>query len=400
MANRISINNENIPVTTDTNSISRTFIPTRLDPVEQQIQSKYRSEGLTYISNNNDIVPRDTAGNISLTENSETNPLLIIDPVTEKITTTSMLRVLNTRFQYYKFPVQVLASGSLDLNVDLNLNQDPIYARYKPSENREISSVGIASGILIDEIVEGLSQQQSNAYYISKDLKNSGASLRFRVKLQHRYDGEGLGSAYFYISRTGPEKDLNREYLGPFASSIEINSYEESLIGTPTNPGLINTIIANISSWISLTINTAAEFSDTETINWFNYVQSLVPPLDQTQIGTRIPVQLRSALNSINSDYVFTQLEKNQIDSLLSFYDATVRQSDAIGIGFGLINQYEIQNTYIDVIIPNSEFEYGDLFGINAVAGQTGHTINAEQTYWVITDSGKAVDLWNQPITA
>jgi hypothetical protein len=373
--------------------------PGRLDPIAMQQQAKYRKSGLTYISNDTSIIPRDEAGNIIMNEGSETNPLLIIDPVTEKVTLKSMLRVLNTRFEYYKFPVQVLPSGSLDLDVNLNLDQDLVYARYKPSENFEISSAGIASGILIDEIVEGLSQQNTNAYYISKDLKNSGKSLRFRIKIQHRYDGSGIGSSYFYISRNGPEKDLQREYLGPYAASSETNPYEAALVGSIDEPGLINTIIGQIISWTNETINIASSANDTDTVEWFTYIQSLVPPPNQTQSGTRFSPQLRSVLNSINSEFQLTQLQKNEIDSLLTFYDANVRSSDAIDTGFGLIGQYEIQNTYIDVIIPNSEFAYGDFFGITAVAGQASHTINSEQTYWVITDSSKTVDLWNQPIT-
>ena len=44
------------------------------------------------------------------------------------------------------------------------------------------------------------------------------------------------------------------------------------------------------------------------------------------------------------------------------------------------------------------KFEIGDTFGIGAFSGQDTHTIIADQTYWVITDASKNVDLWNQPI--
>ena len=66
--------------------------------------------------------------------------------------------------------------------------------------------------------------------------------------------------------------------------------------------------------------------------------------------------------------------------------------------------KYEVQNLEVDIVIPNSEFEIGDRFGIGAKAGQNNatefHTINALQSYWVITDASKNVDLWNQEINA
>jgi hypothetical protein len=57
-----------------------------------------------------------------------------------------------------------------------------------------------------------------------------------------------------------------------------------------------------------------------------------------------------------------------------------------------------LQTLFIDEIIPNSQFEIGDTFGIGGYSGQLTHNIIAEQTYWVITDASKNVDLWNQTI--
>lgn len=211
MADRINLNIE--PRNVDTTQSTRNFIPRRLDPVELEKQSKYRSQGLTYVSNNDSIIPRDDAGNIAMTEDSEENPLLIIDPVAEKVTTKSLLKVLNTRFEYYKFPVQVRTSGSVELNVDLTLDQDPVYARYKPSENQFIAATSFPGGILLDEIVEGVPQNKTNAYYISKDLKNSGVDLLVRVKITHNFVGTGdFGTCYFTLTKSGPDFPLDRYY--------------------------------------------------------------------------------------------------------------------------------------------------------------------------------------------
>ena len=271
----------------------------KIDAIDIDRQVKYQIDGLTRISNNQSVVPRDANGNISLEENVTTNPLLIIEPMTTKITTKSMLRVLDTQFNYYSFPVSIEfddASIDLDLNVDLQL-PDPVFARYRPSENRVILADPDYSGILMDEVQEGLSQQSTNTYTISKDLKNSGVNLRFRIKLQHQYDEAfvGYGTAYFSIIKAS-EQGLNRSY----------RTFENTSEFRPNIPGSIN--------------------------------------------------------------------------------------------------QYEVQDLEVDIVIPNSEFEIGDRFGIGAKAGQNNatefHTINALQSYWVITDASKNVDLWNQEIDA
>ena len=272
----------------------------KLDAFAAKRQTEYQRDGLTRISNNQSVVPRDANGNISLEENVTTNPLLIIEPMTTKITTKSMLRVLDTQFNYYSFPVSIEfddASIDLDLNVDLQL-PDPVFARYRPSENRVILADPDYSGILMDEVQEGLSQQSTNAYTISKDIKNSGVDLRFRIKLQHQYDEAfvGYGTAYFSIIKAS-EQGLNRSY----------RTFENTSDRVPNIPGSI-------------------------------------------------------------------------------------------------FSSNDVQNLEVDIVIPNSEFEIGDRFGIGAKAGQNNatefHTINALQSYWVITDASKNVDLWNQEINA
>ena len=171
----------------------------RLDPIILEQQARYIREGLTYVSNDTNIIPRDSAGNILMQEGSTTNPLLIIDPVTERISTKSALRVLDTRFQYYKFPVQVraISSGSaeIDLTDELATFETPdidlIYARYKPEDDyvAPVASTNFESspftGTAMDEVVEGLPQQSRNLYTITKDIKNSNKDLRFRIKMNH-----------------------------------------------------------------------------------------------------------------------------------------------------------------------------------------------------------------------
>jgi len=265
------------------------------DPINGDQQAKYIRKGLTHISNDESVIPRDAAGNIILNE-GETNPLLIIDPVAERITLNSALKVLDTRFQYYKFPVSVVPTTT-NLDVNLSIDLDPVYARYKPSEDRRINTGVLFSGILIDEIEDGIPQKNPNAYYVTKAVKQDGIDLRFRIKINHRYDAPTWNSASstvaFTIMKTGPNYPLNRTYLGQYSRSGEAGQWS-------------------------------------------------------------------------------------------------------------VITPYEVWDTYIDVTIPNSDFEIGDMFYIGALCSVNTeffyHTINSEQTYWVITDASKNVDEWNQPI--
>ena len=213
------------------------------DPRILETQTKYQKNGLTFQSNNNNIIPRDQAGNIKLQESVTDNPLLIIEAASTKILNNSVLKVIDTQFNYFKFPAttRIIGTDDVDINLDLDLTvdqeaEDVIYARYKPSENRKIlsSQNGIPSGILIDELEEGQIQKRTNQYYITKQIKESGADLRFRVKINFRYDSfdSDFNTTYFYITRNGPNKFLNRRYKeffnfeDPFAGGGKISQYQ------------------------------------------------------------------------------------------------------------------------------------------------------------------------------
>jgi len=207
----------------------------KFDTVNLAQNAKYIKNGLTVTSNNINIHPRDKGGNIILQENSETNPLLIIEPTTTKISTKSMLRVLDTQFRYFKFPVTTPLT-----NVDTNINIDPelldiVYARYKPSANLTVPTVN--SGLLFDVVVEGLPQENSNAYTITKDIKQLNVDLRFRAKITHNYELAipiSNGTIYFYLYRNGPDRQLNRQF-NQVISNVDAyaNTLEQSVEGIP-----------------------------------------------------------------------------------------------------------------------------------------------------------------------
>ena len=198
--------------------------------------ARYKANGLTYVSDNINIIPRNTAGDIIIQQSSSMNELLIIEPMVNNISTKSVLRVIDTSFQYYKFPVSTVTviDDAVDLDIDLTadivVEDDIVYARYKPSDNYTAAvynsttpGVNQHSGILLDEVVDGLSQTNINSYTISKELKSSGKDLRVRIKVSHNYTNMGTDSQSLFvitIIKSGPNYPLNRKWKGEFASAL------------------------------------------------------------------------------------------------------------------------------------------------------------------------------------
>jgi len=179
----------------------------------------YVSNGLTALSNDTDLVPRDSAGNVIIDAADPENQVLIIEPVVRRVTQRSFLNTINTAFSYFSFPVTTTTPiGAIDLNVDLTeTGTDIIYARYKPSEDMKIQKGSDLSysAILMDEIEDGLPQKNTNAYYITKEIKNSGKDLRIRIAVQHRYDTSDVdetSNVLFSLIKTNVDTGIDRTY--------------------------------------------------------------------------------------------------------------------------------------------------------------------------------------------
>jgi hypothetical protein len=371
--------------------------------------SFYLQNGLTAVSNNTAIIPRDSAGNIIITENSIDNPLLIIEPTARQINKQSFLNTVQTRFQYFSFPAIVFATGSFEpapINLD-DILIDSVYTRYKPTESRRIQT-GTPSGILMDELVDGNPTQKINRYFITKEIKRSGANLRFRIKLQHRFDtpdSADIGTAFFYIAKTTTQDGLNRTYLGPFYNSNFENTQQQAAFVQ-----LINNIILNSNEYCTLGQSNAFEPGLLAT---FRTIIDSIPPINSIILPISVTAGLKSILQDIpiiiSEDFDTSQNNligtNNQIDilrpnlrsTLLTQIDTYLEQVQQASPG--RIGQYGVQDLYIDVTIPNSSFKQGDVFGITAVCNINEefkfHTINADTSYWSVTNADKVVDEWN-----
>jgi hypothetical protein len=183
------------------------------DIVSKFKDTKYIINGLTVVSNNDSVNPRDTTGNIIVDGDSS---ILTIEGITYGIINNSVLPVIDTQFRYFKFPATTtIIDESADLDLELELNTDLIYARYKPSEDRRINRGSLYSGILMDDVEDGLPQKNTNAYYISKEIKNSGKDLRIRIALQHRYDSSvanETSDVLFSLIKTNVDTGIDRTY--------------------------------------------------------------------------------------------------------------------------------------------------------------------------------------------
>ena len=207
-------------------------IPSTVSAVQMSSTIKYQTNGLLVVTNDTDVVPRNESGAIQIEEGIVDPTILVVEPMIKRVTTKSVLKVVNTQFNYYKFPARTVLDEEPELDLDLDLtlfDQDPVYARYAPSEDRRILASETYSGILMDEVVDGLLQRKPNKYFISKAIKNSGKDLRFRVTIEHRYDSyvNEPGNAFFSLIKTSTTQGAIRDwrtYSAPNNGSI--NQYE------------------------------------------------------------------------------------------------------------------------------------------------------------------------------
>ena len=171
-----------------------------LDPVALQQTSKYIKDGLTVVSNNTDIVPRDKNGNVIVQSGS----YMVIEPNSFNFNSKPMLDILDTRFNYFSFPVQVIENP---VDVDVNFDFDNVSAKYiipRPTDSKGqpqnlqridtsydsnwfYNDGSISSGYKELQFTGGI-QENVNSYTITKDvlntLKTQNKTLKFTIQLQ------------------------------------------------------------------------------------------------------------------------------------------------------------------------------------------------------------------------
>ena len=191
------------------------------DSVSLRQDSFYEEQGITAISNNNAVVPRDQGGNVLI---QPTSSLLIIEAITTNVLAESVLPLLNTQFNYFKFPARTaIVDESLDLDLDLNLDLSleleseiatvesniPLTpSTYKPSANQQVSKIskdsldGIkteAQIVELSNVTQGPAQQYNNAFTITQDLIEQGKDLKVTGVITTQYNSNRNSEVGFFF---------------------------------------------------------------------------------------------------------------------------------------------------------------------------------------------------------
>ena len=121
-----------------------------------ELALKYINNGLTFVSNNTDIVPRDANGNVIVKDGS----YIVIETNSFNINNVVALKVLDTAFSYFKFPVSVNTNLiDVDTNFSVENNIDPIFARYKPRYPDSQNGLGAIPNSTTHRVVLTLKKQ-------------------------------------------------------------------------------------------------------------------------------------------------------------------------------------------------------------------------------------------------
>ena len=229
-----------------------------LDPIALQQTSKYIKDGLTVVSNNTDIVPRDENGNIVVQSGS----YMVIETNSFNFNSKPILDILDTRFNYFRFPVQITSDP---VDVDVSFDFDNVSAKYiipisvdakgQPIGLQRIDTSytstwyyndGGAAGVNAGTTSSGLKalqftggiQENVNSYTITEDvfntLKQQNKTLKFTIQIQWRSQILGRTGFVTEISRRNP-KNYNPLPV-PFTIYKEQGSTPSGVLTEGTNP--------------------------------------------------------------------------------------------------------------------------------------------------------------------
>jgi hypothetical protein len=156
----------------------------------------YQLKGITAFSNEAAVNTRSVDSGHLVIDASASANMLTIEGVTYAYNKQSVNDVLDTQFNYFKFPVQVVYSP-IAIDVDINVPEqpqaepekpDPIFARYKPNESIDLPVENWVP-IELSDIEDGNAQKKPNRYYINKAIKDENKPLRFRFNWNITVEG-------------------------------------------------------------------------------------------------------------------------------------------------------------------------------------------------------------------
>lgn len=166
----------------------------KVDSISNEKNAEYQKRGITYVSNIPTVNVRDEAGNIQFKEDGP-NSIVIIEPISTRITTKSVIKILDTQFNYFKFPARttIVEEEPLELDLDIDLNiQDqineaiaaditpPLPSEYKPASDQRIPLGDWGNPSIIDfsTVVTGPAQIKPNSLVVTQELLDQLESLK------------------------------------------------------------------------------------------------------------------------------------------------------------------------------------------------------------------------------
>jgi hypothetical protein len=247
-----------------------------MDSVSLRQDSFYEEKGITALSNDNTVVPRDLAGNVLI---QTTSSLMIIEAITTNVLAESVLPLLDTQFNYFKFPARTaVVDETLDLDLDLNLDlelelQDTAAAiesntpstpnRFKPSTNQQVIKVSKTSGDLnyteaqvinLSDVTVGPPQINENAFTILQDLIDSGKDLQITGVITTQYNDNRNSEVGFIIAIGDENGLLTQESLSGIFYPSNVNNNNKVTDAGVYTTNINSTITAE--DLLSLGVNT------------------------------------------------------------------------------------------------------------------------------------------------
>jgi len=208
-----------------------------LDPITVEQAAYYINNGLTVVSNNTDIVSRDASGNVIVQDGS----YIVIETNSFNIDNISMLKVLDTQFNYFKFPVSVnreFVDPNFDFDFD-NISAEFILPLPTDEKGQIIGTQRIstfrengwfyngnetASGFKELQFGGG-TQSRPNAYTVTEPIYDSlieqTKTLQFKIQLQWTADEISTYGTYFF---TRLKRVNNKQYRGDDNQTIFVNN--------------------------------------------------------------------------------------------------------------------------------------------------------------------------------
>lgn len=258
-----------------------------IDSVALRQDSFYDEKGITAISNNNAVVSRDQGGNVLI---QPTSSLLVIEAITTNILAESVLPLLNTQFNYFKFPARTaIVDETLDLDLDLNLDLSleleseiatvesniPVTpSTYKPSANQQVNKIskdsldGVkteAQIIELSTVTQGPPQQYKNAFTITQDLIEQGKDLKITGVITTQYNSNRNSEVGFFfgLGKNGEITDLSSVLFTNFFTPDDVNDKnkvtKEGIYTTTIDETVTNASLSSLGAGTDIFLRGYAE---------------------------------------------------------------------------------------------------------------------------------------------